>query len=218
MLRALLFDIDGTLIDTFEAIHTSMNLAMEEVGVGPLRRDELRPLIGTTVASQLAALRGMSGPVVETIHEAYYRNFADLVRDGVKLYPGVRETLDVLRGYAIGTITTRRSRVARMMLRVGQIEGYFSTIVGGDEVSRPKPHPDLVQHSCDSLGVSPREAVAIGDSPVDTLAGRAAGTRTVAILYGYGDRSEIEEARPEEVINDFMELPAAIERLEGRVR
>ncbi len=218
MLKALLFDIDGTLVDTLDAIHKSMNLAMEEVGAKPLRREELRPLIGTTVASQLAALRGMSGQIVETVHEAYYRHFADIVRDGVRLYPGVRETLEVLRGYAMGTITTRRSRVARMMLRVGHIERYFSTVVGGDEVSRPKPYPDLVKLSCDSLGVPPREAVAVGDSPVDILAGKGAGTQTVAVLYGYGERDEIEEAEPEETIGDFMELPAAIRRLEGRVR
>lgn len=218
MLKALLFDIDGTLVDTFDAILTSMNIAMEEVGAEPLRREELRPLIGRTVASQLAILRGMSGRVVDTVHEAYYRHFADLVRTGARLYPGVREALEVLRGYTMGTITTRRSSVAQLMLQVCQIDKFFTTIVGGDEVTRPKPHPDLVQRSCDSLGVSPREAVAVGDSPVDILAAMAAGARTVAVLYGYGDRGEIEGARPEETIDDIRDLPAAVERLVGRAR
>ncbi len=193
-----------------------MNMAMEEVGTEPLRPDELRPLIGRTVASQLATLRGMSGPVVDIIHETYYQNFTDLVREGVTLYPGVRETLKALQGYAIGTMTTRRGHVARLMLQVGQIEAYFTTVVGGDEVALPKPHPDLVKRSCESLGVFPPQAVAVGDSPVDIIAGRAAGTHCVAAVYGYGSRAEIDKSGPDEVITDFSELPQALDRLGAR--
>ncbi len=217
MLRALLFDIDGTLIDSFDAILAAMNVAMEEVGADPLAAEELRPLIGTTVGSQLATLRGMSGSVVETIHDGYYREFADLVREGVTLYPGVKETLENLERYSLGTITTRRKHVASLMLQAGQIAEYFTTVVGGDEVSRPKPHPDLVLKSCESLGVSPREAAAVGDSPVDMLAGRAAGTRTIAVLYGYGNRREIGEVGPDGAVEAFDEIPATLKRIETEV-
>ncbi len=213
MLRALLFDIDGTLMDTFDAILESMNVALQEVGMDSLTREELRPLIGRTVASQMDILRGVTGAVVDSIHETYYRAFAERVRSGVRLYPGVRETLEALTDYSIGTITTRRRTVAQLMLRVGRIDGHFTAIVGGDEVSRPKPYPDLVQRACAALNVSPHEAVAVGDSPVDILAGRSAGTLTVAVMYGYGAKEELIDSAPDATIADFRELPKALKGL-----
>ncbi len=213
MPKALLFDIDGTLIDTFDYILEAMNLAMMDASMAPLERDELMPLIGRDVASQMAILRRVSGRVVDDIHEAYYRHFMEFVRRGVRLYPGVRATLEGLPGYLIGTITTRRRFVARQMLVIGRIEKHFTAIVGGDEVERPKPHPDLIHRACEALHVAPSEAVAIGDSPVDILAGRAAGALTVAAMYGYGRKEELVKSKPDETVKAFSELPEALARL-----
>ncbi len=213
MPHALLFDIDGTLIETFDTILVAMNAALEEAGMGPLGAEELRPLIGRDIASQMAALRGTSGPLVDTIRDTYYENFVARMADTVTLYPGVAETLEALCGLPMSTITTRRRRVARQMLQVVGIADHFTTIVGGDEVSEPKPHPELVHRACASLDLHPRKAVAVGDSPVDILAGRAAGTRTVAAAYGYGDAEELAEAGPDATLRRFADLPEALARL-----
>lgn len=215
MVLALLFDIDGTLIDTIDAIVASMNRALVECGVQPLEREELRPLVGMPVARQMDQLRGMQGPVVSRITDRYYEFFMENVEKGLPLFPGVKETLPLLHR-PISTMTTRRLYSARRMLEVAGIAPCFQAIVGGDEVPRPKPFPDLPIYSAKALGLPPERCVVVGDAPVDILAGRAARTWTVAATYGYGDRAAIREAKPHAEIRRFEELPGVLEDLESR--
>ncbi len=215
---ALLFDIDGTLIETLDAIFDSMNAALAEFREGPLTREELRPLIGMPVQRQLDLLRGMSGPIVDEITDRYYAHFMHHVDKGLPLYPGVKETFPALAGRAISTMTTRRRQGAKRMLEVAGILPYFKVVVGGDEVSRPKPFPDLPLFSARALGEPPDSCVVVGDSPVDILAGRSARMWTVAVTYGYGNASAIREAKPHATIHRFAELPEVLEGYEARPR
>src|SRR6266487_4145656 len=90
----------------------------------------------------------------------------------------------------------------------------FRADVGGDEVSRPKPFPDLPLLGARALRVSAQDCVVVGDSPVDIRAGRSAGMKTVAVLYGYGDSAAVAEAGPDAVIRRFSELPSVVAALE----
>lgn len=213
---ALLFDIDGTLIDTVDAIVVSMNGALAESDVKPLTKEEIRPLIGMPVARQMDLLRGMRGPIVDRITDRYYDLFMEHVERGLPVFPGVRETLPLLQR-PISTMTTRRLYGARRMLEVAGIATFFRTIVGGDEVSRPKPYPDLPLYSAKALGVPPERCVVVGDSPVDILAGRAARMQTIAATYGYGSPLAIRQAKPHAEIRRFAELPEVLADLESRV-
>ncbi len=216
MALALLLDIDGTLMDTFDAILASMNAALDEFGVKPLTRDELRPLIGMPVQRQMDLLRGMQGPVVDQITDRYYAYFMEHVEAGLPLYVGVKETLAQLADRPIGTMTTRRLQGARRMLEVSGIAPFFKAVVGGDEVSRPKPYPDLPLFSARALNVAPEQCVVVGDAPVDILAGRSARMWTVAVSYGYGSAVALREAKPHATIERFPELTAVIAELESR--
>ncbi|HYM39173.1 MAG TPA: HAD family hydrolase [Thermoplasmata archaeon] len=212
----LLFDIDGTLMDTLDAIVASMNAALESFAVKPLTTEELRPLIGMPVSRQMDLLRGMQGPVVDRITDMYYEHFMEHVEQGLPLYPGVRETMPRLGDHPISTMTTRRLYGARRMLEVSGIASCFTAIVGGDEVSRPKPYPDLPLYSARALGLEPGRCVVVGDAPVDILAGRAARMWTVAATYGYGNPAALREAKPHATIVRFAELPAVLEDLGAR--
>ena len=214
MVLALLFDIDGTLLHTLDAIVDSMNAAFQEFGVRPLTAAEIRPMIGMPVARQMDQLRGMRGPVVERIAVRYYEVFMRLVVDGLPLFPGVRDTLPGLNR-PVCSLTSRRRFGARRMLEVAGLASYFDAIVGGDEVDRPKPYPDLPRFSARALGVSPKSCVVVGDSPVDVLAGRSAGMWTVAAMYGYGDPAAIRQSKPHAVLERFAELPRVLAELEG---
>ncbi len=214
---AVLFDIDGTLMDTLDAIVASMNSAFAEFDVTPLTREEIRPLIGMPVARQMDRLRGMQGPVVDRITDRYYDFFMEHVEKGLPLFPGVRETLPGL-ARPMSTMTTRRLYGARRMLEVAGIAPWFRAIVGGDEVARPKPFPDLPLFSAKALGVPPEDCMVVGDAPVDILAGRSARMWTVAAMYGYGSPSAIREAKPHAEIRRFADLPAVLAELEARRR
>jgi len=211
---ALLLDIDGTLLDTFDAILEAMNVALAQFHVKPLTEEELRPLIGLPVERQMKMLRDMEGFVVDAIADRYYEVFHGLVDRGLRPYPGVPETLERLAGRPITTMSTRRREEARHMLQVAGLEAYFTVIVGGDEVPRPKPYPDLPRHAARALGVPMERSVVVGDSPVDILAGRSAGAWTVAAMYGYGTPASLREAKPHAMIASFPELPAVLDDLE----
>lgn len=211
---ALLFDIDGTLMNTLDSIVDSMNAACRDLGVPPLSTDELRPMIGTPVQRQLRELRGIEGPLADEFADRYYAHFTRRVDAGVRLYPGVRETFPHLSGRRITTVSTRRRAEAEHMFQVAGIAPYFTTIVGGDQVARPKPNPDLPRFAARSLGVPPDRCVVVGDSPVDIAAGRAADMRTVAATYGYGDSKALEEQRPDRTMTKFEDLPEVLRAME----
>src|SRR3989442_7890264 len=216
MALAVLFDLDRTLMDTLASIVEAMNEAAAEVHVVPeFPPDELRPTIGKPVPRQLDELRGISGPIAEAFTDRYYARFTRLVERGVRLYPGVADSFPRLVGRRIGTMSTRRRYQVARMLQAVRLESFFHAIVGGDDVTRPKPSPDLPLLAPQPLGVAAERCAVVGDSPVDILAGHAAGTKAVAALYGYGDPDRVAEARPDATIRSFSELPDALERLES---
>jgi pyrophosphatase PpaX len=201
-------------MDTFDDILETMNVGMREAGEPPLMSEELRPLVGIPAIVQLGMLRGIEGGKAERIVETYSRHFIERVKRGVRIYPGVRETLAALSGRAIGTMTTRRHDNARLMLQVAGIDRYFRAVTGGDEVARQKPNPDLPLLAAKALGAEPSACVVVGDSPVDMLAGKAAGMRTIAATYGYGTLDALRAAHPDAEIARFDRLPRALETLE----
>lgn len=213
--HALLLDIDGTLMDTLDLIVQAMNAACEDLDVlPPFRSEELRTMIGTPVQRQVGELRDVTGSRADEFTERYHAHFIRGVDRGIRLFPGVAETFPSLGGRAMTTMSTRRRSVAEQMLRMTGLLPYFRVVVGGDQVSRPKPDPELPLFGAKALGVSPSQCFVIGDSPVDLFAGRAAGMKTIAVSYGYGDSKAIALARPDEVIHDFSGLPTALARFE----
>jgi HAD superfamily hydrolase (TIGR01509 family) len=168
------------------------------------------------VQRQMDLLRGMQGTVVDQITDLYYEHFMEHVERGLPLFPGVAENLPHLAQHPISTMTTRRLHGARRMLEVSGIASYFKAIVGGDEVSRPKPYPDLPLFAARAIGLPPERCVVIGDAPVDILAGRSARMGTVAAMYGYGSPSALREAKPHAMIARFAELPSVVADMEAR--
>ena len=212
---ALLLDLDGTLMDTLETIVQAMNAACDDLDLSPpFRAEELRPTIGMPVQRQLQLLRGIVGPIADDFTDRYYAHFTRAVERGVHLYPEVMEAFPSLAGRPIASMSTRRAHQVDQMLRVTGLRGFFRSIVGGDQVSRPKPFPDLPLLGAKALGVSPDACVVVGDSPVDIQAGRSAGMTTIAALYGYGDPAAVADAAPDATIRRFSDLPSVVRTLE----
>ena len=134
---ALLLDIDGTLLDTFDAILEAMNVALAEFRVRPLTAEELRPLIGVPVEGQMKMLRDMEGPVVDAIADRYYEVFHGLVDRGLRPYPGVPETLARLAGR--GTANWR-PRLVNVVTHERTLRGACCRCSGGPLGYRNRRH------------------------------------------------------------------------------
>lgn len=210
---AVLFDLDGTLADTTELILTCFRHTMERHRGEPLADELWLSTMGKPLRVQME--RFASSPEE---HEAMVRTYVahqDGIHDDmVHPFPGVADLLGALegRGVPLAVVTSKGREMAIRTLRCSGLLDFFSHLVGGDEVSNGKPHPESVHKALGALGLAGGSGVVfVGDSPWDVLAGKAAGVRTAAALWGPFDRSVLEDAGPDY----FVEAPADLLSLGG---
>lgn len=209
-LKTFLFDLDGTLIDSVELILRSYrHTLMTHLGAAPPDEQWLRGL-GTPLASQLRGFVSSEADVAAMV--TTYREYNEAHHDTlVREYPGVLPAVRELRsrGATLGVVTSKlRTNSRRGLARCG-FDGLFDVIVAADDVARHKPHPEPVERALSLLDADARATVFIGDSPHDLAAGRAAGVRTAAALWGPFPRSTLEPHQPDH----WLELPRHISEL-----
>jgi pyrophosphatase PpaX len=207
---AVLFDLDGTLIDSIGLLVASMEYAFEE--------RELRPpvpewiaAIGTPLDAMLR--RWALGDDDVHVLRARYRQFQLEHHDAMtRAYPGVVEVVRALRdeGHPLAIVTSKLEAYARRSLRHVGIEDCFAAVVGLDATERHKPLPDPVLHALRLLGVAPGHAYFVGDSTHDMHAGNAAGVATIAALWGPYSREQLSTASPRLWANDISEVRALV--------
>ena len=208
--RIILFDLDGTLIDSVRLILDSYHHTLRAHGL-PARTDEdwLRGL-GTPLTVQFADC----GPDPETLKAliATYRSYNLEHHDRmVTVYPGVVDAVQAIRsaGVRTGLVTSKNRSGALRGLGVAGLETMMDVLVCADEVTNPKPHPEPVEKAVKMLGGIAQETIYVGDSIHDMQSGRAAGVLTAAALWGPFGRSHLDEASP-----DFwLDTPSDLSRL-----
>ena len=205
---ALLFDLDGTLVDTIELIMQSMEFAFADFdGPRPTREEWLMGL-GIPLRTQLAA-HARSAEQLEWMI-ARYRVFQGEYHDRMTLlYPGVAEVLGGLRraGHPMAIVTSKfHAGAVKALTHVAFIE-HFDAIIGGDSAEFAKPHPEPVRLALRKLHARPENAIMIGESPHDIAAGNAAGVATAAVLWGPFSREQLIPANPTYWLNSISELP-----------
>lgn len=198
MLSTCLFDLDGTLIDSIELILRSYRHTMRQHrGHEPPDHVWLAGL-GTPLWVQFRAFSDDPAEIEAMV--ATYRAYNLAHHDAlVRPYDGVVDAVRALRrrGKTLGLVTSKaRSGALRGLERAG-LSDVFDVIVGSDEVTHPKPHPEPVLTALTRLGAAPESAVFIGDSRHDIECGRAAGVRTAAVLWGPFDRAHLEDLHPD---------------------
>ncbi|MET8309389.1 MULTISPECIES: HAD family hydrolase [unclassified Micromonospora] len=181
---AIVFDMDGTLIASHAAVPAAYRAAIL-AGGGRQHTDE-EIIAGYPLGAPSALLTALLGrPATETDVERYHAELA-AVAEQVASYDGVPELLAGLAGPApLGLFTGASHRAARILLERVGLAGHFRVIIGGDEVTRPKPAPDGVVLACRRLGVAPQRSAYVGDSPLDLRAARDAGALAVAARWGH---------------------------------
>jgi len=203
--RAVLFDLDGTLIDTARDLADCGNAMRARHGLAPLREATLRGFIGKGLANFIAkALEGEAvdlGEATRFFEERYFETCAVHSRP----YPGAIAGLDLLRaeGIALGVVTNKAGRFTEAILERTGVRARFGVVVSGDTLERKKPHPEPVLHAARALGVGIAETLFIGDSANDVEAARAARCRVWLVPYGYSEGIAVESLAADAIVADI---------------
>lgn len=210
--RIILFDLDGTLIDSVRLILDSYHHTMRSHGFPPRTDADWLSGLGTPLSVQLA--EWMDEPVTLQALIATYREYNLAHHDRmVTVYPGVVEAVAVIRaaGVRTGLVTSKNRNGALRGLGLAGLEHMMDVLVCADEVTNPKPHPEPVEKAVRMLGGDARETIYVGDSIHDMHSGRGAGVRTAAALWGPFGRSHLVGAAPDFWLESPSELPSLLD-------
>jgi phosphoglycolate phosphatase len=203
--RVVLFDLDGTLIDTARDLAECGNAMRARYGLAPLSGEALRGFIGKGLANFIAmSLEGAAADPEEAtrfFEERYFETCAASSRP----YPGVIAGLDLLRaaGIALGVVTNKAGRFTEAILERTGVRGRFGVVVSGDTLGQKKPHPEPVLHAARVLGADMAQTLFIGDSGIDVSAARAAGCRVWLVPYGYSEGRDVGTLAADAIIPDI---------------
>ncbi|MDR1227418.1 MAG: phosphoglycolate phosphatase [Azoarcus sp.] len=197
--RAVLFDLDGTLLDTIADLADAANLMLAERGQAPRSREEIHGFVGKGIGNlvERCLTEGrapVSGAEADAALEAFRRHYARVNGRRTRPYPGVPELLAALsaRGLKMALVTNKATVFTLPLLMQFGIASYFGAVVCGDTLPVRKPDPAVIGHACARLGVEPAASLMIGDSANDALAARAAGAPVLLVTYGYSEGMPVE--------------------------
>lgn len=205
----VIFDLDGTLLNTLEDLHDSVNFALEEADM-PLRTlEEIRRFVGNGVMRlmELAIPEGRDNPRFEEVFEAFKKHYSLHCNDKTGLYPHVKELLQGLkeRGYRMA-IVSNKYYDAVQDLKDQYFAEYIRTAIGERENLARKPAPDTVIEALRLLGSMKEESVYVGDSEVDIATARNVGMDCIAVTWGFRTKKEQEEAGGKVFADDPLEI------------
>ena len=214
-MRAAIFDLDGTLVDSAGEIATALARAFEGLGLEPIARARVEQLIGKGVrvlVERALAIRAASAIDVDDAVARFESHYAATVGTGAALFPGVSEGLARLEAHGMPmAVVTNKPRYFTLELleRLG-IARHFRAVVAGDDGFAKKPAPDMLMAAARELGVPPALALMIGDSDNDTVAARAAGCPVWCVRHGYNEGRPAETLDCDRLLDDVAAVATAL--------
>ncbi len=221
-MKAVIFDLDGTLVDSAPDLCGALNRLLEREGRQRLDLGVVRGMIGDGVQKLVERGFAETGAPLDddatpTMVDGFMDLYEEMLTDETVPFPGVVAVLDGLkanRHFVLGVCTNKPQSATIKILAELNLAHYFSAVLGGDACSVRKPDPGHVLATVEALGVTAEQVVVVGDSPNDAYAARDAGLRSVLVSFGYTSIPP-RELPANAVIDHYDELPAAIDRLLG---
>ena len=212
----LVFDLDGTLIDTAPDLIDTLNVVFAREGLPPVPYEIARNLIGGGARGMIARGIAAEGIAVaaaklEQLFADFIAHYTDHIADRSRPFPGVTDALDVLasEGYRFAVCTNKLERLSVLLLKQLKLAERFAAICGQDTFGIQKPDPEVLRRTVAAAGGSLTQAIMIGDSSTDIRTARAAGVPVIAVDFGYSERP-VSELRPDRIISHFAQLRSAI--------
>lgn len=208
---AVLFDLDGTLIDSAPDLGAAADQMRVARGLASLPLERYRPMAGAGARGMLGVAFGITpdAPEFDLLREEFFLNYEARMLRNTQVFSGVAELVEALceRGLRWGVVTNKSVRFTDPLTRAIALFDTAGVIVSGDTTPYSKPHPEPLFEAARRLGVAPEACVYVGDDERDILAGRAAGMRTIAATYGYmGEQAEVARWDADAAIASPLEL------------
>jgi 2-phosphoglycolate phosphatase len=204
--KGIIFDLDGTLIDSYQAIYLSFEHAYKNMDLQPLSFDEVKRVVGYGLTKTFRDLLGE-----ERVPEAlrlFRQKYEEVYLQNTHLLPGAREVLEALhaRGMKLAIATNKLGRFSRGISRHFGMDRLFAVIAGDEDVSQNKPHPEMLLYAIEKMGLQNKEVIFVGDSLIDLQTGKNAGVRVFAVPTGVTRREDLEKARPTVILDKLIDL------------
>jgi phosphoglycolate phosphatase len=218
-IKAVLLDLDGTLLDTVLDLHAAADAMLADLGRPPVPVEEIRAYVGRGIpnlvkrvlAGKLEAADDPTPPPEQAL-TSFKKHYAEFNGRKATPFPGVIAGLDAFKakGLPMGVITNKAQAFTIPLLERTGLAPYMSAIVSGDQLPRPKPDPMPVIWACGRLGVSPAETLLVGDSVHDFEAGHRAGCRVYLVPYGYNEGRDVRGLACDAIVSSLAEAAALI--------
>jgi phosphoglycolate phosphatase len=210
-IRLILFDLDGTLVNTSADLTNALNYALKPYGMKKLSVNETVKLVGEGISRLIEkALGNKNVQQRKQATEMFLNYYAKHLTDFSTIYPGVAETLEKLHCYKKAVISNKREDLSVKLLDDLGLLKFFDLIAGSDTTPEKKPSPVPVFYMLKKFHLNPDEAVIVGDSGFDIEAGKKAGIKTIAVSYGFREKKLLKDA--DYIIDKFEELPSVLDR------
>jgi 2-phosphoglycolate phosphatase len=204
--KGVIFDLDGTLIDSYQAIYLSFRHAYINMGLPPLSFDGVKKAVGYGLSKTFRDLLGE-----ERVSEAlrlFRQKYAEVYQQNTYLLPGAREVLEALhgRGIRLAVATNKLGRFSREIFQHFGMDKLFAIILGDEDVLQNKPHPEMLLCAIEKMGLENDQVIFIGDSLIDIQTAQNAGVRVFAVPTGVSEREDLEKARPTVILSNLLDL------------
>lgn len=214
MIALIIFDLDGTLVDSSVDLTNALNYAIAPYDIEQLTVQNTISLVGEGITRLIEKLLGPEkSQVRQHVMDRFMDYYSAHLVDFTKPYAGVPETLAALYPYTKAVISNKRESLSKKVLQELGLSQYFGAVLGSDSTDEKKPSPKPLLKVMDMFSCSAGETVIVGDSTYDIAAGKAAGISTIAVSYGYRDASLLQEA--DRIIDHIAELPQVLEQVGG---
>lgn len=212
--KALLFDLDGTLIDSAPDLATAINLMLIELGYSAVTEAKVRPWVGNGARKLVErALRQTlqkkpEDDFIDAALKIFFHHYQRVLCDNTCLYPGVKEALQYWQsqGIAMACVTNKPARFTEPLLKHFALDEFMPVAISGDSLPVRKPDPAPLLKACELLGVVVGETIMIGDSRNDVEAARNADMKVICVSYGYNHGEPIQNTQPDWLVDSLAEL------------